>query len=351
MKVDDIYLAGVGTHLPPAVPTEQAVKAGWWDADAREASGIESVTVESELPAPEMAVRAARTALRRSGHRPEDFASLLHTGTFSQGQEGWSAQHYVLLHTLATPISAVEVRQGCLGMLSALGMAAAQLAAAPEGKDAVLLTGADTFSTPLVDRWRAMDLFVLGDAGSALVVSRRSGFARLLAVGSLSDPHMEWRHRDGRVQLPPQQPQERLMDFQSRSDYWRRKWAEGHTPPGGSWQELCEEAVQRTLAEAGTAIEDIARVVTVSFTRDALAAMFLEPLGIDISRSTWEMGRRTGHASVNDLAIGLEYLWTTGQVVPGDRVLLVGATPGMECGCAVVEITAPPTGETDAVSG
>ncbi|MFE7037286.1 3-oxoacyl-[acyl-carrier-protein] synthase III C-terminal domain-containing protein [Streptomyces sp. NPDC057621] len=45
---------------------------------------------------------------------------------------------------------------------------------------------------------------------------------------------------------------------------------------------------------------------------------------------------------MSDVVIGLEHLWLTRQVNPGDRVLMIGTTPGMEVGCAVVEITEGP---------
>ena len=63
---------------------------------------------------------------------------------------------------------------------------------------------------------------------------------------------------------------------------------------------------------------------------------------MDEARSTWELSRTIGHTGVADLFIGLEHLWTTGQVTPGDHVMLIGAATGMEAGCAVVEITASP---------
>jgi 3-oxoacyl-[acyl-carrier-protein] synthase III len=68
---------------------------------------------------------------------------------------------------------------------------------------------------------------------------------------------------------------------------------------------------------------------------------FLDPLDIAPDRGTWEFTRTTGHMGPSDPAAGIEYLWSTGQAVPGDRLLVVASAPGMEAGAAVLEITAP----------
>ncbi|MEU8041184.1 ketoacyl-ACP synthase III family protein [Streptosporangium sp. NPDC049078] len=343
MRVDDIYLAGVGTYLPPVVTTEHAVGRSWYDRADREASGMEAVMVAGETPAPEMAARAAQVALRRSGHGPDDFGALLHSDSYHQGPDGWSAPHYVLRRTLDRPITALEIRQGCLGMIASLEMAAHRLIAdrGRDRKDAVLLTAGDNFSAPGVDRWRASRMFLLADGGAAAVVSRRGGFARVLAFGTVSNPGMEELHRGGEVIFPPGVTIGRSLNFEERSDYWRRQWAAGIAPPMGHFGECVAEAADRALEEAGISMEKVTRVCHTAFARNSLEAMFLDPLEIDADRGLWDFTRRIGHAGAADPFIGLEHLWTSGQVVPGDHVLLIGSAPGMEAGCVVLEIIAP----------
>lgn len=342
MNFDGIYLAGVGTHLPPSVTTEEAVRTGRYTEEAREASGLESVAVETSLPAVDMAVRAARTAVARSGHRAQDFLGLLHSSTYYQGPEGWSPAHYILLNTLDRPISAHHVQHGCLGALAGLQTAALRLAASSDPDAAMLLTAADNFETPLVDRWRSSSMFVLADAGSSLVVSRRGGFARLLAMDFVSQPGMEAMHRGAEPLLPPQVPVSRVMDFDARLEHWRLKWAEGGAIPLGDFGELIADSVQRTLAAADSSLERVTRIVHNGFNRDPLSVFLLDPLGLSADRGTWELNRRIGHASVSDFALGLEHLWNTGQVRPGDQVLMLGFTTGMEAACALLEITSGP---------
>jgi 3-oxoacyl-[acyl-carrier-protein] synthase-3 len=341
MKIDDIYLAGIGAWLPETITTERAVRESWYDAAEREASGMESVAVAGALPAPEMAVRAARVALQRSGNVADDFGALLHSSSFHQGPDGWSAPHYILRQTLDRPITAVEVRLGCLGLLSGLELASFRLAADRDGKDAVLLTAADNYSTPLVDRWRASKMFLLADGGAAAVVSRRGGFARVAAIGSLSDPGMEELHRGGEELFPPGVTVGRGLNFEERTEYWRRQWAMGVAPPMRHFGECVADVVDRTLDEAGISLDKVARICHTGFALGSLQAMFLDPIGVELDRSIWEFTRHVGHAGAGDLFIGLEHLWTQGDVAPGEYVLLVGSAPGMEAGCAVLEILSP----------
>lgn len=340
MRFENLYLAGVASWLPEVVDTDRAVKEGLLDPAVREASGIESVAVAGNVAAPDMAVTAAEAAVRRSGRRPEEFAALLHSSAHFQGPDGWSAQHYILRKTLELPIPAIEVRQGCLGMLASLELAAHRLIADPS-RPAVLITAADNFGTPMVDRWRASGLFLLADGAAAAVVSSDGGFARVLAAGSLSNPVMEEFNRGGEVLFPPPVTLGQPLNLEARRQFWRDQWAKGVLPPMGNLGELVADVAERTLAEAGVSMDGIRRVVHIGFSKGPLDDTFLDPLDIDEDRGVWEFTRRTGHAGAVDPFAGLEYLLSTGQVTVGDHVMLIGAAPGAEVTCAVIRITGP----------
>ncbi len=341
MKIGTLYLAGVGTSLPTRCTLDQAVADGLIGAADAAASGIASVPVAGTTPAPDLAIAAAHVALRRSGHVPADFAALIHSSVQFQGPDGWSAQHYVLRNTLDRPISALEVKNGCVGTLTALETAAHRLIADPSS-DAVLLTSGDNFGNPLVDRWNATRVFLLGDAGSAFVLSRRSGFARLLSLSFVSNPAMEALNRGGEELFPPGPTVGRTLNLDERSAWWREAWKRGITPPVDHLGEIIAAAAKTALDEAGTAIGDVRRIVHLGFSRSALQDCFLDPLGITDEQGTWEFTRTTGHLGPSDPAAGIEHLWLTGQAGPGDRLLVVSAGPGSEAGAAVLEILASP---------
>ncbi|MEU0102454.1 ketoacyl-ACP synthase III family protein [Streptomyces sp. NPDC006267] len=338
MRTENLYLAGIGSHLPPLYPAERAVAEGLYEEAARESSGMRSAAVSESTPAPDMAIEAARTALAGSGHTPDDFGILLHSYTYHQGPDGWSAGHYVLNNTLDRPIPAVEIKQGCLGMLASVEAAANRLIANPTHEAALITTG-DNYSTPGVQRWQASGLFVLADAGSAVVLSRRSGFARLLAVGSLSDSSMEILHRAGEDLFPPGVTRGRGLNFSERAEKVREQWAAGQAPPIKNFGDRVAEIAERTLKEAGLTLDQISRVCHVGFARPALEAMFLLPLDVPDEKNVWDYVSTIGHTGAADLFLGLEHLWRGGEVGPGDNVLLIGASTGMEAGAAVVTIT------------
>ncbi|WP_433734170.1 ketoacyl-ACP synthase III family protein [Nocardia sp. CA-129566] len=340
MQTEDIYLAGVGSYLPESISTESAVAAGWYDEAERVASGMRSCAVSPETPAPDLAISAARVALAECGHDSDDIGALLHSYTHHQGPDGWSAVHYILNNTVDRPIPAIEIKQGCLGMLAGLEAAANRLIANPS-HDAVLLTTGDNFSTPLVDRWRGSKLFLFADAGAAAVVSRREGFAKVRAVGSLSDSSMEILHRAGEALFPPGITRGRGLNFDERAAKVREQWAAGQAPPIRNFGLAVAAIAERTMEEAGVSFDKISKVCHIGFGRGSLEAMFLQPLGVEKDQEVWDFTSTIGHTGAADMFLGLEHVWRTGQVRPGDHVLMIGASTGMEAGAAVVEILAP----------
>ncbi|GAA2268897.1 MULTISPECIES: ketoacyl-ACP synthase III family protein [Kitasatospora] len=344
MRAESVYLSGIGSYVPDLVTTEQAVANGWYDEATRQASGLESVAISDTLSAPEMAVKAAEVALRRSGHAPEDFGALVHASAYHQGPDGWSPQHYILQNTLRQPITAMELRQGCQGMLTGLALAAHRLAYEPE-KSAVLLTAADNYSAPLVNRWTTSRLSIFGDGAAAVTVSRERGFARLLSVGTHSAPGMEALHRGSEPIFPPAVTVGREMDFEARVRFWMEEWAAGNTPPMAHPGEVMQKALDIALKDAGITLDEITRVCHPSATLDALRDQFLDPLGLELERGIWDHTKKVGHIAAADVFIGLEYVWRSGQAGPGDKVLIFTGSPGFEAGCAIVEILSDPEGE------
>ncbi|TWJ21092.1 hypothetical protein [Micromonospora endolithica] len=108
--------------------------------------------VAGDVPAPELAPRAARQAVERAAHDPHDVGLLLYVDAWHQGPDGWQPQYYLQRHLVGGDPVAIEVRQGCNGMLGALQLGAAYLRGA--AAEHALLVAADNFGTPMIDRWR-----------------------------------------------------------------------------------------------------------------------------------------------------------------------------------------------------
>jgi 3-oxoacyl-[acyl-carrier-protein] synthase-3 len=102
------------------------------------------------------------------------------------------------------------------------------------------------------------------------------------------------------------------------------------------------EAIERALGEAGACLGDVARFIFPNVGLATLRTRYLAPLGLDMAASTWDWGRRTGHVGAADQLTGLDHLVTTGQVRPGDKVMLVGIGAGFSWTCALVEVASRP---------
>jgi 3-oxoacyl-[acyl-carrier-protein] synthase III len=336
-----VYIAGIGTAKTDYVDTAEAADNGWYDPEELGRSELRSITVAGSTPAPDLAIEAARTALEHSGHEPAEINALFHTCVHPQGPDGWSAQHYINRNTINQPVTSIEIRNACVGFFASLQLASCYLTNSPV-RTAVLLTAADNFNTPAINRWHASRLFVLADGGGAVVLSRSHGFAKVLAVQSVSDPELEAHHRGRESMFPPSLTIGAPLNFDERTDYGQYLADEGVMPPLWDFGAVLVEAVEQVLKDANTSMDDIVRVVHDGFARWAINDILLGPLGLDEERGIWEFTSRHGHAGALDHIRGLEYLWRNGIVGVGDKVLLMGKAPGMEASCAVLEICEAP---------
>jgi 3-oxoacyl-[acyl-carrier-protein] synthase-3/clorobiocin biosynthesis protein CloN2 len=341
VRVADTFIGGLGVYLAPRVSVEWAVQQGLISPEDAGRSGLVSAAVAGQTPAAVMALQAAQESLKHSGLAPEELDLLLYASTWHQGPEGWLPHSYLQRHLVGGRALSSGVSQGCNGMFSALELAACYLRADP-GRRAALLVAADNFGTPLINRWRMGPSpgFFLGDASSAIVLTKEPGIARLLAVGSGTVPEAEELHRGTEPLFPPGITLGCGVDFEARSREYQQ--AEAARGTGAVQmirvqQELIRVA-RRTLAEADTEIGDIARVAFMNYSREAVEQRCMASLMLPYSLSTWDFGRTIGHCGASDQVISLHHLVTTGQLHAGDRMLLIGTGPGVVTSCAVVEI-------------
>ncbi|WP_026416505.1 ketoacyl-ACP synthase III family protein [Actinomadura oligospora] len=345
MRCDGLFLTGLSHHLPPPTSVTEAVADGRYDPDDLAADEYASITVATDEAPPEMAVAAARRALRRAGAPPSEVALLLHASTWFQGVDYWPAASYVHHEVLGDDgrhAPAFDVQQMCAGAIGAIELAASYLAADASRRWA-LVTSADRFGGPGFDRWRAdVSGLVYGDGAAAAVVGRE-GFARLLSVSTVVDTTLEGMYRGDEpfATMPG-----RTVDVRSRRAAFAASLADGARRLVGGVNERIDrgltEAVDRTLDEAGLKLGDVGRVVFPSVGLRVLRTRYAEPLGLDVARTTWDWGRRTGHVGAADQLTGLTHLVESGLLEPGERVLLVGIGAGFAWSCAALEITRVP---------
>ncbi|MCG6498011.1 ketoacyl-ACP synthase III family protein [Kitasatospora sp. A2-31] len=350
MRWEQVYLAGTGVWLADRADAAAAVAAGAYDAREHAVNRIDSVSAATaggpdDLAPPEMAVRAARTALRRAGRTAERVGTVFHSYLWFQGAELWPAAAYVAQHTVGPAVPAFDLLQQCNAGLAGMELAARQLRACEPGREeAVLLTTADRFAPPAFDRWRAERGMVYGDGGTAVVLSSspENAVGRLLATATRVDNTLEGLAR-GTGFRPGPEAADRPVDLGARGEEYFRAHRNLRAVTVRT-AEVAAESIRAALAEAATPIDRIARVVLNSTGHQRMLWQLEQQLGVDEKRSTWEFCREVGHLGAGDHIAGLNELLETGEVATGDRVLLVGGGTGYSCTSAVVEITDPAGG-------
>ena len=339
MSFTDLYLAGIGRWLPPAMTVAEAEAAGLCRRRALWRTEFESVCVSPGESGPQMAVRAARTALRQAGTQPADVGLVLHAAVYYQGHDAWASASYVQQEALGGTALAVEVRQMSNGGMAALDIAAGYLRGTP-GCTEVLVTTGDRFCLPGFDRWHSDAGTAYGDGGTAVVLSRRGGFARVRSLVTHADPGLERMHRGndpfGEAPFSVRQP----LDLEPpRRDFTA---AEGLDAVLGRIDAGQHEAFKRCLSQAGVEQQDVDWFVLPHLGRPRINAHFLSPLGIAPERTTWSWGRRIGHLGAGDQFAGLGHLLESGAAQPGQLCLLMGVGAGFTWSCAVVEVLRRP---------
>jgi 3-oxoacyl-[acyl-carrier-protein] synthase-3 len=315
-------------------PDKEIPPTGELSPEDIERIGVREVTVANELAAPEMAVLAARDALGESGVEPGTVGYLVHAHLYHQGFDLWSPAHYIAQESGAVSSLPINVQQTCNGAALALHLAATWMTATPDAS-AALVTAADRFCGPGFDRWASNDEAVYGDAGVAVVLGRRgdgNDLLDLLALEMAADPAFETQMRgDDKFGLAP-------LWHSTPIDLNRPKNAFQATAQAAqlakSGIEKLYAAVQRSLAKAGVAPEDI-RCVTVPRLIRHMRENAFKP-GVDLL-----LGRRPEYLENATGCLGpAEYLADLAEMgaalEPGEVGMLIQSGAGSTFSCTIV---------------
>ncbi|MEU8976797.1 ketoacyl-ACP synthase III family protein [Streptomyces monashensis] len=340
MRIENVHIDSLGVVLHEWASAEQAVADGRVDAEVVASNGLTGTHVSGEVPAVDLAVSAARTALDRSKTEPDEIGSHLHSAVYYQGPVGSYPPGYILRELGLDDISAIYLQQGCNGMLGALEVAIGQMTGAAE-VESVLLTSGENFSSPEIDRWTGYgQSYFLGDGAASVLLSAEEGFATVRSLHAGVLPELEkWHRGDG--------PQ--LLRGQSDSMADMAQRAEQFTETELSLSDTLEKltvfdlgVIHRALVDADLNAADIAKVVPINMDGRMIEYSLMMPLGLPMSRSSWDFGKSVGHVGGADVFITLEHLVRTREVGPGDHVLLVSQGPGWICTACVVTINELP---------
>jgi 3-oxoacyl-[acyl-carrier-protein] synthase-3 len=341
-----LSIAGTGVWLPDTCEiVTDAIREGRLERRHADANGYVTLTA-SEIPPPEMAVRAAAQALDSARVSRDDIGMLVHAWTYYQGQDYWEPVHYILNELSLYSATPVGVSLGCNGGFAAFEVAAARMAADDRVRAVVITTG-ERFCLPRFDRWRANLDVGYGDSGTAMVVRTgpaggpfevRSPF-EVLSTANTSDPRFEGMYRGSepwnRV------PFERAESVDVSTQI-RKFMATGQGPRFGT---IAATAVRGTVAAAldlaGISPDDprIRIIAPPRFGMELITRSYADALAGFTKAEVMPLGRFTGHLGAGDLAANLAEIHASGTLEPGQVALFLSATAGFTWSCMVVRAT------------
>ncbi|MEV6954799.1 3-oxoacyl-ACP synthase [Streptomyces sp. NPDC051183] len=346
MKIIEPLALEAATWLPEERERVSDVLAsgGITEAEA-EQFGLTEVPV-SDIPGPQLAVRAAERALAAAEFDPARIGLVAHAWLFHQGHDFWSPPHYVADQVGAHDALPLGVRQMSNGGVAALGVAVDRLIADPEVEAALVTTG-DRFVPPAFNRWTADYGAVYGDAGTAALLHRHDPdrrdaersrpllLLRSLTFATAAEYEAMYRGRDPFTEAP--------LEAGSPIDIRRPKKAYLEEHGGmGPFLKSAADAVRSTLlqslAESGVEPGD-PRIRCVALPRlgehvlSITHALLDELLGVEIL----QLREGSGHLGAGDLLANLAHISSSHGLEPGEFAVVIGGGGGFTWSCAVVQ--------------
>ncbi|WP_181799646.1 cytochrome P450 [Kitasatospora acidiphila] len=327
---DNVYIGGTGRYLPPRTPATQAVPDTETMRRLLALSDFVSFTRSDDVTEHAMAVHAAIGALRESGLSGADISMAAYAQMDHQDHMASSCHLQRVLglgHALV-----YEVEATSNGGSAALQSAAAHLVADPAAT-ATLVTATARFLPPRWERWQPTIGIFLADGAVAAVLNREGGRARLVATANSSATQME-------VLATPTIPDPE--GHRNRTPIEVTGLAPYLTLMSGA----LVTAVEQAAKEAGVSVADITRFVVTGLGLAQLEVVVLEPLGIDLGRTTWPMLRELGHVGPCDQLLGMDHLLHDETLKPGDTIMSIGLGMGSRFTASLLEVTEPPKPRT-----
>lgn len=328
--MSDLFLAGLAARIGSQRPTVQmAVANGAYEAVRASEDGYVSVAHEPDAAPYEMAANVAAMALNEAKLSPE---IIVYGSIHRHGQARlWSPASW-LQHQLGLSgqVPALAIQQGCNGLMQAVSMTMSKGAV-----ESALFVGADCFHNSGFDRWRSDYGLIYGDAAAAFVLSRKSGFARILHTAIDGVPALEELHRDHE-----QQP-ETQTSWQTEYDVRRTKRAFLQKHGTAGFVDPLIAALQRLRSSlvSNPHWRGEADILLTPFVGDKTRhATYEHVFGHFAPYNAWEIGKTLGHLGTTDAWVGLNQLRHQGTLYAGQHVLIISAGVGFSCSATLLEI-------------
>ena len=314
MKWDGIFINAVGSYLPQRFPIDTIDSTHPIEIKR---AGYETIT-KADMPQHVMAGIAASQAMEKSSHCAETLSAIV-LAMLTTSTEHAAPVCYVQRILGQSEAIAFELNATSDGGVTGIEVVARILSSDPR-MDVGLVSSTMRYPDGM-DRWLAGALF--GDGAAAAVISKKSGFARLIVSQRTSNPEFEMLLRL-RMKSPG------VWDF-SDLDLSFGPYVETIT------QEV-HAAISATLREANITIEDISHFCLPALPLVSMQTIYLERNNIPVEKTCWSELRKNGHVGPCDQILGIAHLRETGQLERGQLVLVAGGGIGFRMTCLLLQI-------------
>lgn len=341
MLLPDVFVTGLGMHLPERVlRAEDAVGSGEYDQKEHVRNEIREVRDANGISAPDLAVEAARSAL--SGPFGEGrWVAGLHAALGFQGHDWWTPATYIARKLTLDIGLCAEVRQGSCGGLVALTLASSMVA---EGSGRspcqALVTAADAFAYPYVNRWTTEAQQVYGDGAAAVVLGSDPGPLKVAATAHGTVPSLEEMYRGVESAAAPFEDG-MPIDVRARKDRYLTSVSD-HETVIRETSCLLRSVVDEALARADTNEQEISFLVHPFLGRTVVTHYYREVLSFSDAQTPYGWAQSIGHLGAADCLAGLVQIIDEGRLEVGQKVLLAGLGSGFSAAAVVLDVVADP---------
>lgn len=314
MKWDEMFINSVGSYLPQRFPIDTM------DSDSaveRRHAGYETIT-KAELPQYVMAGIAASQALERSNHCGEAL-SVIVLATVMGVTEHAAPVCYVQRMLGQSDAITFDLNATSDGGVTGIDVVA-RILSSDQDMEVGLVSSALRCPDGM-DRWMGGAFF--GDGAAAAVLSKRSGFARLIVSQRTSNPDFE-------TLLRPRMKGPGVWDLPDLDL--------GFGPYVETITHEVQASISATLKEADLTIEDISHFCLPALPLVSMQTIYLERNNIPIEKTCWSELRKNGHVGPCDQILGIAHLRETGRLEPGQLVLVAGGGVGYRMTCLLLQI-------------
>jgi 3-oxoacyl-[acyl-carrier-protein] synthase-3 len=336
MKWDSLFIAALGSNVGEPTGVREAVDAGLLDAERYKTLGYTSICVDEQTAPPDSAAIAAASAMERADVTGRELSLLLHGSLWFQGLDIWPVGSYVANKVGARSVPTFDVQQRCNVGLGSIELAGSFLATTTAKSPTALITTADRFAPPAIDRWNTHDYNVYGDGSTAMLLSPKGGFARIVATVTNADNTLEAQARGAEPFSVASRAALEPIDLVARSEAFAA--SSDATQASVRIARAMLATKYAVLKQAGITEAKLARIVSPATGCFKDDYHWHDLIGVPEQLTTWDFGRTTGHVGGGDWTLGLEHLIKTKAVKSGDYVLLFAGGAGYTCTAAVVEI-------------